>query len=95
LPVFGDGAANIGAFHESLNFAAIRSLPVVFVCENNLYGEYSRINLTTPVEEISVRAADTACPASSWMGRTWTRSRGRDDGGRARPAPARGRRSSR
>jgi len=62
IAVFGDGAANIGAFHESLNFAAIRSLPVVFVCENNLYGEYSRINLTTPVEEISVRAAGYGMP---------------------------------
>ena len=62
IAVFGDGAANIGAFHESLNFAAIRSLPVVFVCENNLYGEYSRINLTTPVEEIAVRAAAYGMP---------------------------------
>lgn len=62
IAVFGDGAANIGAFHESLNFAAIRALPVVFLCENNLYGEYSRINLTTPVEEISVRAAGYAMP---------------------------------
>ncbi len=62
VAVFGDGAANIGAFHESLNFAAIRALPVVFVCENNLYGEYSRINLTTPVEEIAVRAAGYGMP---------------------------------
>lgn len=56
VAVFGDGAANIGAFHESLNFAAIRALPVVFVCENNLYGEYTRIEKTTPVEDIAVRA---------------------------------------
>jgi acetoin:2,6-dichlorophenolindophenol oxidoreductase subunit alpha len=62
IAVFGDGAANIGAFHESLNFAAIRALPVVFVCENNLYGEYSRINLTTPVEEIAIRAAGYGMP---------------------------------
>src|SRR5262249_51788131 len=41
LCFFGDGATNIGAFHESLNLASIWSLPVVFVCENNLYGEYS------------------------------------------------------
>ena len=53
VAIFGDGSANIGAFHESLNFAAIRKLPVVFVCENNLYGEYSRISLTTPVEDIA------------------------------------------
>src|SRR6202789_519933 len=37
---FGDGTTNIGAFHEALNFAAVWKLPVVFVCENNLYMEY-------------------------------------------------------
>lgn len=57
VAVFGDGASNIGAFHETLNLASIWHLPVVFVCENNLYGEYSRINLTTPVENLAVRAA--------------------------------------
>jgi len=62
VAIFGDGSANIGAFHESLNFAAIRKLPVVFVCENNLYGEYTRINLTTPVTDIAVRAASYAMP---------------------------------
>ena len=44
MAVFGDGATNIGAFHEGLNLAAIWRLPAVFVCENNVYGEYSRIN---------------------------------------------------
>ena len=62
VAVFGDGSANIGAFHESLNFAAIRKLPVIFVCENNLYGEYTRIEITTPVEDIAVRAAGYAMP---------------------------------
>ena len=56
ISVFGDGAANIGAFHEGLNLAAIWKLPVVFVCENNLYGEYTRINLTTPLTDIAARA---------------------------------------
>ena len=50
IAVFGDGATNIGAFHEGLNLAAIWKLPVVFVCENNIYGEYTRIDLTTPVD---------------------------------------------
>jgi TPP-dependent pyruvate/acetoin dehydrogenase alpha subunit len=54
---FGEGATNIGAFHESLNFAAIRKLPVLFICENNLYGEYSAWHKTTPVEDMAVRAA--------------------------------------
>jgi len=46
---FGDGTTNIGAFHEALNFAVIWSLPVVFVCENNLYMEYTPIDVVTAV----------------------------------------------
>jgi pyruvate dehydrogenase E1 component alpha subunit len=46
---FGDGATNIGAFHEALNLAAVWSLPVLFVCENNLYMEYTPIGEVTPV----------------------------------------------
>lgn len=44
---FGDGTTNIGAFHEALNFAVVWNLPVVFVCENNLYMEYTPIDLVT------------------------------------------------
>ena len=46
---FGDGTTNIGAFHEALNFAAIWKLPVVFVCENNYYMEYTPIGDITAV----------------------------------------------
>ena len=46
---FGDGTTNIGAFHEALNFAAIWKLPVIFVCENNLYMEYTPIGDVTAV----------------------------------------------
>src|SRR5437868_10395006 len=46
---FGDGTTNIGAFHEALNFAAVLKLPVVFVCENNLYMEYTPISEVTAV----------------------------------------------
>jgi pyruvate/2-oxoglutarate/acetoin dehydrogenase E1 component/TPP-dependent pyruvate/acetoin dehydrogenase alpha subunit len=46
---FGDGTTNIGAFHEALNLAKIWNLPVVFVCENNLYMEYTPIDLITAV----------------------------------------------
>ena len=56
VSVFGDGATNIGAFHEALNLAAVWNLPVIFLCENNLYGEYSSIASTTAVTEISKRA---------------------------------------
>ncbi|MDP6427161.1 MAG: thiamine pyrophosphate-dependent dehydrogenase E1 component subunit alpha [Rhodospirillales bacterium] len=54
---FGDGATNIGAFHEALNMAVIWKLPVVFVCENNLYMEYTPIADVTAVEH---PAADRA-----------------------------------
>jgi acetoin:2,6-dichlorophenolindophenol oxidoreductase subunit alpha len=54
---FGDGTTNIGAFHEALNFAVVWSLPVVFVCENNLYMEYTPIRSVTAVEN---PAADRA-----------------------------------
>jgi pyruvate dehydrogenase E1 component alpha subunit len=54
---FGDGTTNIGAFHEALNMAAVWKLPVVFVCENNLYMEYTPISEVTAVEH---PAADRA-----------------------------------
>jgi acetoin:2,6-dichlorophenolindophenol oxidoreductase subunit alpha len=63
VSVFGDGAANIGAFHEGLNLASIWKLPVVFVCENNQYGEYTRIDRTTPVADIAVRSTSYAMPS--------------------------------
>jgi pyruvate dehydrogenase E1 component alpha subunit len=54
---FGDGTTNIGAFHEALNFAVIWKLPVVYVCENNLYMEYTPIRSVTAVDH---PAADRA-----------------------------------
>ncbi len=54
---FGDGTTNIGAFHEALNFAVVWKLPVIFVCENNLYMEYTPIGSVTAVEH---PAADRA-----------------------------------
>jgi pyruvate dehydrogenase E1 component alpha subunit len=47
---FGDGTTNIGAFHEALNMAKVWSLPTVFVCENNLYMEYTPIDVVTAVD---------------------------------------------
>ena len=54
---FGDGTTNIGAFHEALNMAAVWKAPVVFVCENNMYMEYTPISQVTAVEH---PAADRA-----------------------------------
>ena len=60
---FGDGTTNIGAFHEALNFAAVWKLPVVFVCENNLYMEYTPIGDVTAVP--SIRPPTAPAPMGS------------------------------
>ena len=73
---FGDGTTNIGAFHEALNFAAVWKLPVIFVCENNHYMEYTPIGDVTAVPSsgrrprLGLRAAN----ASSSTATTPTRS---------------------
>jgi pyruvate dehydrogenase E1 component alpha subunit len=60
---FGDGATNIGAFHEALNLAAVWSLPVLFVCENNRYMEYTPIGSVTSVANPAAdRAAANGMP---------------------------------
>jgi TPP-dependent pyruvate/acetoin dehydrogenase alpha subunit len=61
---FGDGATNIGAFHEALNLAAVWSLPALFICENNLYMEYTPIGSVTSVPHPAAdRAAAYGIPA--------------------------------
>lgn len=62
VAICGDGATNIGAFHEALNLASVWKLPVVFIIDNNNYGEYTRINLTTPFEDLHRRAASYDIP---------------------------------
>ena len=59
---FGDGASNIGAFHESLNQAGIWKLPVLYVCENNLYAVSVRITEASAVSDIADRAASYGFP---------------------------------
>ncbi len=62
LAFFGDGAANEGAFHEALNLAGLWKLPVVFVCENNLYGEGTPQHKQAPIRELAKRAESYAFP---------------------------------
>lgn len=59
---FGDGASNIGAFHESLNLASIWKLPVIFVCQNNQYSEHTPIEKCTAIDEIARRADSYSMP---------------------------------
>ena len=65
---FGDGAANIGAFHESLNMAALWKLPVVFVCQNNTYAEHTSMARSTRIDRISKRADSYAMPGATVNG---------------------------
>lgn len=58
----GDGATNIGTFHEALNMASLWKAPVVFVVENNLYGEYSPLRSTTAIENLADRAKAHGMP---------------------------------
>ncbi|MFN3472494.1 MAG: thiamine pyrophosphate-dependent dehydrogenase E1 component subunit alpha [Blastomonas sp.] len=57
VATFGDGAANIGAFHESLNMAAVGDLPVIFLCQNNRYAEHTSMKKSTRIDQYSKRAA--------------------------------------
>jgi TPP-dependent pyruvate/acetoin dehydrogenase alpha subunit len=62
---FGDGATNIGAFHETMNLAALWRLPVVYVCENNLYAVSTSIREATVVAELAAKAELYGMPAAA------------------------------
>ncbi len=64
LCFFGDGASNQGTFHESLNLAAIWTLPVVYVCEHNGYGEMTAASEVISVEDVALRAAGYGIPGA-------------------------------
>ncbi|WP_449468908.1 thiamine pyrophosphate-dependent dehydrogenase E1 component subunit alpha [Sphingobium chungangianum] len=59
---FGDGATNIGAFHESMNMAAVWKLPVIFLCQNNHYAEHTAPEYSRAIDRISDRAAAYGMP---------------------------------
>ncbi|MEZ4518742.1 MAG: thiamine pyrophosphate-dependent dehydrogenase E1 component subunit alpha [Chloroflexota bacterium] len=63
VPFFGDGATNEGAFHEAANMASAWDLPVVFACENNLYGVGTRLDRVCATSEVSVRASGYSIPS--------------------------------
>jgi len=64
VAMFGDGATNQGYFHECLNFAKVFSLPAVFVCENNFYGEFTAMTAVTAGQDIAARAAAFGIPSA-------------------------------
>jgi acetoin:2,6-dichlorophenolindophenol oxidoreductase subunit alpha len=65
LVFFGDGAGQAGPFHESLNIASLWQLPVIFVCENNGYAEFTPLSAHTKVERLAQHAKTYAIPAST------------------------------
>jgi acetoin:2,6-dichlorophenolindophenol oxidoreductase subunit alpha len=65
LVFFGDGAGQAGPFHESLNIASLWQLPVIFVCENNGYAEFTPLSAHTKVERLARHAKTYAIPAST------------------------------
>lgn len=62
---FGDGAASQGSFHESLNMAAIHKLPILYVCENNMYAATTHVKWNSPLNHIAVRAEGYGIPGVS------------------------------
>ncbi len=65
LSFFGDGAINQGTFHESANMAGLWKLPVIFFCENNLYGEGTPQHKQAPIQDLAIRAQGYGFPGVS------------------------------
>jgi TPP-dependent pyruvate/acetoin dehydrogenase alpha subunit len=65
---FGDGAVEEGVFHESLNFAVLKALPILFVCENNFYAIHARLRDRQPADDIAARARAYGLPAERFDG---------------------------
>ena len=74
---FGDGATNIGTFHESLNLAQLWKVPAVFVCENNHWAESTPAAQQLPIDDLTNRAAAFGMRRARWTARTSRRSTAR------------------
>lgn len=68
LCFFGDGATNIGYFHEALNLAGVWDLPIVFICENNKYGMWTPLDKASAVSELKLRAVGYGMPSAECDG---------------------------
>ena len=91
---FGDGAANIGAAHEGFNLAAVKDAPVIFVCENNLYGASTHQSLAMRISDIAKRADGYGMTGVIVDGMdVMAVHQAADRGGRPGPRRAKGRRS--
>src|SRR5437879_7273144 len=75
LCFFGDGAINQGAFHEALNLAALYKLPIIFICENNLFAMGTSVERSTSLKQIVDRAEGYDIPATVADGMTFRRVR--------------------
>src|SRR4030095_4580129 len=56
IAYFGEGASNVGDFHEALNFAGVQQLPVIFICENNQYAYSVPVEKSMAIDDVAIRA---------------------------------------
>lgn len=90
----GDGGTSRGDFHEAMNFAAVRKLPVVFFCNNNQYAYSTPQRLQMAITDVVDRAMAYGMPGRSWTGTTWQPCIWRRSAPPREPARAKGRHSS-
>ena len=91
---FGDGAGQSGPFHESLNIASLWQLPVIFVCENNGYAEFTPLSAHTKIERLAQHAKTYGIPADTVDGNDLFAVREAMTKPSTNAAPAKGRYSS-